>query len=250
MSVRVDVYFGPATLPPSEWQGRVVVVIDVLRASTTMATALAHGARAIIPFESADDAVARFKSFDRSEVLLAGERRMARISGFDLGNSPAEFTREVVEGKTILMTTTNGTAALMAVQGATEIVLGAFVNLSATVAVLRHAIRNTLGIAVVCAGSERQFAMEDAVCAGRMLRAVSRRLATAHWNDAARAVVALDRRYGKDIEGCLRDTVHGRALAEAGFSGDVALAAALDTHAIVPVYAERQVTPLGRPRRR
>jgi 2-phosphosulfolactate phosphatase len=250
VSTRVDVFFGPVSFSPSEWQGRVVVVVDVLRASTTMATALANGARAIIPFESAEDAVARFKSFDRSEVLLAGERRMARISGFDLGNSPAEFTREVVEGKTILMTTSNGTAALTAVQGATEVVLGAFVNLAATVAVLRHAVRNAMPVAIVCAGSERQFAMEDAVCAGRLLRAVSRRLVNASWNDAARAVVALDRRYGRDLAGCLHETVHGRALADAGFGGDVDLAAAIDAHAVVPVYAERQVTALGRAARR
>ena len=89
-------YFGPAVHSPTEWHGRVVVVIDVLRASTTIATALANGAKAVIPFDSAEEAVARFRSFDRSEVLLAGERRMTRISGFDLGNSPAEFAPEVV----------------------------------------------------------------------------------------------------------------------------------------------------------
>ena len=250
MSARVDVFFGVVALPPSEWQGRIVVVVDVLRATTSIATALANGARAVIPFESAEDAVVRFKSFERSEVLLAGERRMGRISGFDLGNSPAEFTREVVEGKTILMTTTNGTAALTAVQGAAEVVLGAFVNLAATVGVLRSAVRRGLPVAIVCAGSERQFAMEDAVCAGRLLRAIARRVADAPWNDAARAVVALDRRYGRDLPACLEQTTHGRALAEAGFASDLGLAAAIDAHPVVPVYAERQVTAQGRARTR
>src|SRR5690349_17707919 len=101
-------------------QGRVAVVIDVLRASTTIAVALANGARNIIPCESGDEVVVRAKSFERSDVLLAGERRMVAISGFELGNSPREFTREVVEGKTILFTTSNGTAALLATQGARE----------------------------------------------------------------------------------------------------------------------------------
>jgi 2-phosphosulfolactate phosphatase len=249
VTVRVEVCFGPGTLPPSEWHGRVVVVIDVLRASTSMATALAHGARAIIPFESADDAVSRFKTFERSEVLLAGERRMVRISGFDLGNSPAEYTRDMVDGKTILMTTTNGTAALTAIQGAREVVVGSFVNLSATVAVLRHAVRHRVDITLVCAGSERQFALEDAVCAGRMLRALTRRLVGAQWSDAARAALTLERRHGRDVEACLRETVHGRALADAGFADDVGLCAAVDSHPVVPVYAERQVTQLGQPRR-
>jgi 2-phosphosulfolactate phosphatase len=246
--VRVDVFFGPAALSSTEWQGRVAVVIDVLRASTTMATALAHGARAVIPFESAEEAVARFRSFERSEVLLAGERRMQRISGFDLGNSPAEFTREVVEGKTILFTTTNGTAALASIQGAKEVVVGSFVNLGATIAMLRPAIRHQLDIALVCAGSERLFALEDVVCAGRILRALSRRLAGAQWSDAARAAVALERRFGRDLEACLRDTVHGRALVEAGFGDDIPLCASLDAHPVVPVYSERQVTALGRMR--
>lgn len=250
MTVRVDVCFGLGSVPASEWHGRVVVVIDVLRASTTIATALAHGARAVIPFESAEGAVARFKTFERSEVLLAGERRMGRISGFDLGNSPVEYSREVVEGKTILMTTTNGTAALTAVQGAREVLVGSFVNLGATVAVLRQAVKQDVDVTLVCAGSERQFAMEDAVCAGRMLRALARRLADAQWSDAARAAVTLERRHGRDVAECLRHTVHGRNLEEAGFAADVALCAAVDAHPVVPAYADRLVTLRGHPRRR
>ncbi len=247
--MRADVFFGPVTLPPSEWQGRVVVVIDVLRASTTIVTALAHGARAVIPFESAEEAVTRFRSFERSEVLLAGERKAARISGFDLGNSPAEFTPEVVEGKTILLTTSNGTVALAAVQGAREVLVGAFVNLAATVAAVRSHLRAGADVAVVCAGSERQFALEDAVCAGRLLRLLARRLAGAQWNDAARAVVTLERKHGRDVAACLAGTVHGRALAEAGFAADIARCAELDTQVVVPVYHDRQVTARGARRR-
>lgn len=248
--MRVDVFFGPTGVPSSEWQGRLVVVIDVLRASTTVVTALANGARAVIPFEGADEAVSRAKAFERGEVILAGERRMARISGFDLGNSPGEFTREVVEGRTILFTTSNGTAALTAVQGATEVLMGAFVNASAIAALIRHAARNGVDVALLCAGSERAFALEDAVCAGRLLRAASRRLGDAHWNDAARASLALERRYARDVEGVFRDAVHGRALVEAGFGDDLARCAAVDALPVVPVYAERQLTRLGDVRRR
>lgn len=248
--MKVDVYFGPTVLPPAEWHGRVVVVIDVLRASTTIATALAHGARAIIPFESADDVVTRSKSFERSDVLLAGERKMRPIPGFDLGNSPREFTPDVVDGKTILLTTTNGTAALTAVQGAREIVVGSFVNLSAIVAVLKTAIRGNVDIALVCAGAERQFALEDAVCAGRMLRALSRRLATASLSDAARAAMVLERRYARDLGALFQDAAHASRLVEAGFAEDLTWCAGLDTHPVVPVYADRQVTRLGADRGR
>ena len=248
--MRVDVVFGPAAMPPAEWHGRVVVVIDVLRASTTIATALANGARTIIPFESAEEAVARSKAFERGEVILAGERRMATIPGFDLGNSPREFTRDAVDGKTILFTTSNGTSALVAVQGAREVIVGSFVNFSAVAALLRAAARDDVDLALVCAGSDRQFALEDAVCAGGLVRALSRQLAGATLNDAARAALVLDRRYAADLAALFATAAHGKALTEAGFADDLAMCATLDSHAVVPVYAERLITRLGSDRGR
>lgn len=248
--MRVDVWFGPAAHPPAEWHGRVVVVIDVLRASTSIATALANGARAIIPLESPDEAVMRSKQFDRGEVLLAGERKSARIPGFDLGNSPHEFTREVVEGKVILFTTTNGTAALATVQGARDVLVGAFVNFSAVAAMLRAAAREQVDIAIVCAGSERQFSLEDAVCAGRFVRAIARRNAKVVLNDAAKVAVLLERKYGQDLHEMFLASMHGRSLAEGGYAEDLPACAAVDAQPVVPVYAERQVTRLGTERGR
>src|SRR3954468_15627041 len=92
--VRVDVLFGSASIVPSDVAGKVVAVIDVLRASTSIATALSNGARAVIPLESSDEVVTRAKAFERRDVRLAGERKMLPIPGFELGNSPSEFTRE------------------------------------------------------------------------------------------------------------------------------------------------------------
>ncbi|MGQ0646728.1 MAG: 2-phosphosulfolactate phosphatase [Gemmatimonadaceae bacterium] len=248
--MRVDVVFGPAAIPPAEWHGRVVVVIDVLRASTTIATALANGAKTIIPFESGEEAVTRSKSFERGEVLLAGERRMATIPGFELGNSPREFTGEAVDGKTILFTTSNGTAALVAVQGARDVLVGSFVNFSVVSAMLRAAARDDVDLVLLCAGSDRQFALEDAVCAGRFVRSLSRRLATATLNDAARAALMLERKYASDLLALLGTAAHGKALAEAGFAEDLAFCANLDSQPVVPVYAERQITRLGSDRGR
>jgi 2-phosphosulfolactate phosphatase len=121
--VRIDVLFGVQQLTPQDVQGRVVAMIDVLRASTTIATALAHGAKAVIPFESSEEAVTRSKQLERGAFRLAGERRMLKMEGFDLGNSPLEHVGEAVEGKTVLLTTTNGTKALLAVQGARDVVV-------------------------------------------------------------------------------------------------------------------------------
>ena len=248
--MRIDVFFGPGGVTPADTSGRVVLVIDVLRASTTIAVALANGARAVIPLDSTEEVVTRAKAFDRSEVRLAGERQMRAIPGFDLGNSPLEFTREVVEGKTVLMTTTNGTAAIGAVQGARDLVVGSYVNFSAVLAMLRAALRGGTDIAIVCAGREKQFALEDAACAGRFVHHVSRRLSDVALNDAALAAMLIDRRYSDNILRLFSASAHGRSLSDAGFGEDLNASAAVDSYPVIPLYQDRQITKLGPERAR
>jgi 2-phosphosulfolactate phosphatase len=246
----VDVRFGGAPIAPSDVAGRVVAVIDVLRASTSIAAALANGARAVIPFESSEEAVTRSKAFERSDVLLAGERRMLPIPGFDLGNSPLEFTRDVVEGKTVLMTTTNGTPAFSTTAGARDVVVASYVNFTAVTAMLRTALRGGADILLVCAGRERQFSLEDAACAGRYVNNVGKRLAAVEGNDAAQACSLIDRKYGDNIGKLFEASEHGRALKDAGFSADLTACAAIDSFPVIPLYQDRQITKLGPERER
>jgi 2-phosphosulfolactate phosphatase len=249
--VRIDVLFGAHPLPAADVANRVVAVVDVLRASTTIAVALANGARNIIPFDSTEEVILRSKSFERREVRLAGERRMLPISGFDFGNSPAEFTREMVEGKTVLFSTTNGTGALVAVQGARDVVVASYVNFSAVLVLLRTALRGGTDVAILCAGRDRQFSLEDAACAGRFVRHLLRRQGgEVLLNDAARAALHLERGYGDDLARLFTDAAHGRALAEAGFEDDLTLCAQLDAYPVIPVYHDRQITKLGPERER
>jgi 2-phosphosulfolactate phosphatase len=248
--VRVDVLFGVQQLTPQDVQGRVVAVIDVLRASTTIATALAHGAKAVIPFESSEEAVTRSKQLERGAFRLAGERRMLKMEGFDLGNSPLEHTVEAVEGKTVLLTTTNGTKALLAVQGARDVVVASYVNLTGVTTMLRAALRGGADITLVCAGQDRQFALEDAACAGRYVYNISRRLADVDLNDAALAASLIDRKYGDNLTRLFNTAAHGRALAAAGFEGDLAACGAVDSYPVIPIYQDRQITKLGPERER
>lgn len=248
--MRIDVVFGPSTITPALVTGRVVAVIDVLRASTTIAAALANGAKKVLPFESTDEVITRAKQFDRSEVRLAGERKMFPIPGFDLGNSPCEVTREVVEGKTVLLTTTNGTATLIGVQGARDIVVASYVNFSAVATLLRTAARGGTDITIVCAGRDRQFSLEDSACAGRYARAVSKRIPRAELGDGAYACTVLDRKYGDRLDQLFADSEHGQALADAGFSDDLVVCAAVDSYPVIPIYQDRQITMLGPDRER
>ena len=248
--MRIDVFFGTAGLTPSDAAGRVVVVIDVLRASTSIATALGNGARAVIPLDSTDEVVMRAKAFDRSEVKLAGERQMRPIPGFDLGNSPREFTREAIEGKTVLLSTTNGTAAITALQGPRDVVIGSYVNFSAVLAMLRAALRGGTDVAILCAGRDKQFSLEDAACAGRYVHHAMRRRTDIAVNDAAFASMLLDRRYSDNLLRLFSASAHGRALSEAGYGDDLADCAAIDAYPIIPVYSDRQITKLGPERER
>lgn len=248
--MRIDVFFGTMGMSPSDTMNRVVLVIDVLRASTSIAVALANGARTVIPLDSTEDAVNRAKAFVRSDVRLAGERQMKAIPGFDLGNSPLEYTREAVEGKTVLMTTTNGTAAIGGVQGARDVVVGAYVNFSPVLAMLRAALRGGTDITIICAGRDRQFSLEDAACAGRYVHHVSRRLTNVELNDGALAAMLIDRRYSDNLLRLFSASAHGRALSEAGFGDDLAACAAVDSYPVIPLFQDRQITKLGPERER
>ncbi len=249
--MKLDVFVSPNEMAAGQTQARVVAVIDVLRASTSIAVALSNGARSVIPANSADEVITRSKQFERSEVRLAGERRMLAIPGFDMGNSPLEFTADAVDGRTVLISTTNGTRALLGIQGACDIVIASYVNLSAVVAMLRTANRSDLDIAIVCAGTEGHFSLEDAACAGRYVKLVSSGASTSIVaNDAAQACALIDGTYGDNIAKIFQDSSHGQALAEAGFGDDLTVCAAVDSHPVVPIYQERQITRLGPDRER
>jgi 2-phosphosulfolactate phosphatase len=239
----LSVIFGAAAATPGTVGGRAVAVIDVLRASTTIAGALANGARAVVPFADAATAAERARDYARGEVVLAGERQMRRVPGFDCGNSPGEFTREAVAGRTVLLATTNGTPALAAAAaaGARHVISAAFVNLGAARAFLRAALRGGLGVTIVCAGQDRQFALEDAACAGRLARELVGRAGRAAPDDAARACALLDRRYRNRPDRLWADAAHARALAAAGYEADLAACAAVDVFPVVPTLVHGQL---------
>ncbi len=236
--MRVDTYLSPAALAPSALAGAVVAVIDVLRASTTIAVALDAGARAVIPFLEPEDARRAAQGHARGDVLLAGERQMRAIPGFDVGNSPLEFTSDVVQGRTVLLTTTNGTRALHAAHEAAEVHVASFVNVSASVAALSAAVAQGRGVAIVCAASAGQFSLEDATLAGRLADAVLQRHPSLPIDDATRTCRLLHERYGDDTARLFAEAEHGRALAEAGFAADLAACGAIDAHPIACRYRD------------
>jgi 2-phosphosulfolactate phosphatase len=229
--VRVDVAFTPAALPPAALAGATALVIDVLRASTTMVTAVAHGCLAMLPVAEVDEARRRARSLPGA--LLAGERGGDPPEGFDLGNSPLEFTRERVGGRTIVFTTSNGTRALLAARPATAVGVAGFVNLTAAA---DWALGQGRRLVIVCAGELGSRSVEDETCAGLLVDRVLTTDPEAVVGPAALEAADAARPYAKDLARLAQDAPHARKLASHGRSPDVTACLTRDAFCLVPLY--------------
>jgi len=232
---QIDVYLLPALVEPAELAGKVAVVIDVLRATTTIVHALASGAREVVPCLEVEQASALARDEQaRTLVLRGGERGGKQIPGFDLGNSPAEYSRDIVAGKTIAFTTTNGTRAMQRCRLARRVLIGAFVNFSA---VCRE-LATESEIALVCAGTDGHVTREDALLAGAIVVDIAggglcrlndqAQIAADAWQTAVRGLT--DRPLGVLFTG----SRGGRNLIEIGQENDIEIAAQIDRFDIVP----------------
>ena len=240
--MRLDVLLLPRELAARPRPELYAVVVDVLRATTSIVVAFQHGCRSILPVASAEEAErARAAAPD---ALLAGEQGGQRIPGFALGNSPREFGREVVGGRDVILTTSNGTKTLRAVGGGRTVAIGAFQNRSA---VGDWLIARGADSLIVCSGYEGGFSLEDAVCAGAIVdRAVSvaSRLTL---GDGARASQALWERFGSDLPRLLPETAWGRRMVAMGFGPDMEACARVDVTDVVPTMEGGRIM-LGEPR--
>ena len=245
--MRLDVYFTPGELSGIELPDRVVV-IDVLRATSTIVEALGNGAKAVFPVGSADEAARIAQNIGRDSVVLCGERKGLPIEGFDLGNSPLEFNAEKVADMSLVMTTTNGTRAFLTVMerrggkgdpDASQILAGSFLNLGA---VVRRLASSEDPAAVVCAGREGRFALEDAICAGALVAGLKAEGLELEENDGASAGETLAERYLDRLPRTLARTAAGQQLRSIGREEDVTFCGTVDWTAVVPRLRDRKIT--------
>lgn len=235
--MKLDAVFAPAEIEGSRLTGRAIAVIDVLRATSSILTALANGARAVIPVDTVERAVRTAREIGAGEAVLCGERGSRPIDGFQLGNSPAEFSKANVCGRTLVMTTTNGTPALLAGSAGSRCIVAALLNATAAAA----ALAGEEDVVLLCAGRGGRFALDDAVCAGL----IARRLAGAadiEATDAARAAMVLAAEWGDSLVTMLRTTAAGRQLDRLQLGGDIASCGTLDRFAYVPEMNALRIT--------
>lgn len=213
----------------------IAIVIDVLRATTTIVTALENGAARIFPCRDKGEAQALAHRLGRSQTILAGETHSRLIYGFDLDNSPTSFQPEIVAGKTIVMATTNGTKALVeAARGERDVYCAALVNRAAIVRALAR--RTDERAVIVCSGSEGAICLEDTLCAGAIADGLLTLAPHLVLGDAAQIALTLWRSASDDLAATLRRANHAGALERAGFGADIDICAQLDRSTLVPRY--------------
>lgn len=226
--MEIKCFFIPVEIPPDfNLSQYTVVVIDVLRATSVMAAAMYNGCIGVIPVASIEEALS-IKNKIKNDVLLCGERDAVKIDGFDLGNSPQEFSKKVVSNKTIVHTTTNGTNAIKKVIDAEEVLTGSFLNLKSTVEYLKNKDK----ILLLGSGRLGEFSLEDTLCIGNIINELRKVIPIKEFDisDSSKTAEVLYERYRKKLTSVVLQSIHGKYLVSKGMKSDIRMCLNKNTH--------------------
>lgn len=217
-----------------------VVVIDVLRATSVMITALANGSTKVVPAAEIEDAMHLYQKMPKDSTLLGGERDMNVIGGFDLGNSPLEYTKEKVGGKMTILATTNGTRAIQRAKRAQTLYIGAMINGTAVAQKIAESKQDTT---ILCAGTNEKYSLDDILTMGYIISR-ARKLMPGQklkMDDLCRASLFLYDSKKLHLMEALKDSKHYRALMAAGYHADIEYCMQKDIFDLVPFFSEGEV---------
>lgn len=231
--MKLNILFSPIVADELYFTGKTSVVIDVLRASSTIITALSNGAKEVVPVATVEFAVKVSGGMFGGQTLLGGERNTKKIEGFALSNSPLEYEEKIVNGKSIIFYTTNGTKALAKAKFSENLFVASFLNLKS---VANHLVSLGNNVEIICAGRNNFFSLEDTVCAGMLASEIKKKNKNIELNDSVNSALALNAKFGKDILSMLRLSDHGKLLIENGFEEDLKYCSQLNTHKLIPYY--------------
>ena len=222
-----------------DFGGKVAVVIDVLRATSVITTALCNGAREVVPVKTIEEAQSLYAQLEPTSTLRGGERHAVKIESFDFGNSPLEYTKERVGGKTVILTTTNGTNAINNVKGADEVVLACFRNAEV---VAHHLVETSqcgvsTNVVIVCAGTEGRFSLDDGLCAGLLIDLLQQKVEV-ELDDLGILVSHYYNENKSNLLAALSGCFHLKRLVSLGFEGDVRFCLETNCASAVPVFAD------------
>lgn len=235
----LDVFSSAYSFQEEDLRDKEVVMIDVLRASSTMVTAIYNDAKGVIPVADMDDASKISHNLDNESYLLSGEKNGIKIEGYDLTNSPLEHTREMVEEKTIILNTTNGTKAIKRSGHADGIVIGSFLNLDRVVKYLKQIDREFV---LVCAGWRGRLALEDVLCAGNIIYDLSDGKLPTSARDGAKVAFGLYEKFGDDIENSIKSSNYAIRLKDIVSEEDLSYCCQRNVMQVLPVLNEGIIT--------
>ncbi len=233
--MKLNVLVSPSAVEELYFSDKTVVVIDVLRATTTIVTALENGAKEIIPVHSIEFAMKASSSMFGGQTLIGGERNTKKIDGFNLGNSPLEYTAENIAGKSVILFTTNGSKAIVKTKYSKATLIASFLNVQS---IAGHLVDlNEEVVEIVCSGANGLFCIEDTVCAGLIVREICKLKPDVVLTDGARAAIDLSGLVMNDIYKMLVNSDHGKLLMANGFEKDIIYCSRLNVSTIVPEYS-------------
>jgi len=235
--VKIDCQLVPP-LHLAEPGDRLFVVIDVLRATSTITTAFMNGCKSIVPVAEVEEAF-RLANGPLEGALIGGERGGLTVKGFDLGNSPREYSSDRVRGQTIIMTTTNGSRAFRSLPENATGIVSSFLNLAA---VASRCLRSGRDVMIISSGQEGGFSLEDTVCAGGIVRSIRKQIRSRmEISDSALAAEILYDHFKGDLLQMFRLSFWGRYLMEIGAEADLEYCAKMDVTTVVPIYREGRI---------
>jgi len=232
--MKLDVLFSPVQADELFFTGKTTVVIDVLRASSTIITALSNGAKEVVPVGTIEFAVKVSGGIFGGQTLLGGERNTKKIEGFALGNSPSEYTKEIVAGKTIVFYSTNGSLAIVKAKYSANLFICSFNNLRA---LAKHLQNLGEDVIILCSANNNFLSLEDSVCAGMLINEMFSKNEKIDMTDSSKIALTLFKSFGKNIIKLLSETDHGKLLINNGYESDLKACAELDSTQVIPYYS-------------
>lgn len=233
----IDVFPTATGADPELLAGKTVLIIDVLRATSTITTALANEAAGVLPVLTIAEAKEAAETLAPGTFLLGGERKALKIPGFDLDNSPRQYRKGVVAGKTIIITTTNGTVAIKQAFPAATLLIASFLNARA---VAREAWKIGTDIYLLCAGTRNRFSLDDAACAGMLVHYLQELEPKARLGDLAFTLRHLYLAYQKDLPHLISHASHYQRLVVLGLEADIAYCLQQNIYNVVPRWDKKQ----------
>ena len=235
--MKVDIIISADDIMESKLENKIAVVIDMFRATSVIVTALNNGCKEVIPFLTIEETLESAEKLRRDEYILGGERKAVKIEGFDLSNSPLEYTEEIVKNKKVLMTTTNGTRTLTKSNNAERVLIAAMINAKA---VAEKLLDINQDVVIINAGTNGNFSMDDYICSGYIINEMLNENSKMELTDIAKTANMIYEG-NKDIISYVKDATHYSVMKSLELDNDIEYCIKKSIVNIVPEYRDGKI---------